>query len=283
MKASRYPLRTLAAIAAVSLAFSHVAAFAREDRPAGTLRVCADPNNMPFSNIREEGFENKIAASLAQDLGWTLAYTWRAQRRGFVRSTLNSGSCDVIIGTPALDMLQVTQPYYRSGYVFVSRASDNYRLRSFSAPELRALRVGVQLIGDDGFNTPPAHALGNLNITGNVVGFPVYGDYRSESPPSTIVQALCDHVIDVAAVWGPTAGYYAKQARVPLRVARIEGTDAFRPLVFEFAIGMGVRKDDDAMRARLESFIERRGEDIERILNAYGVPLFRDPEEAQHD
>ncbi len=255
MKASRYPLRTLAAIAAVSLAFSHVAAFAREDRPAGTLRVCADPNNMPFSNIREEGFENKIAASLAQDLGWTLAYTWRAQRRGFVRSTLNSGSCDVIIGTPALDMLQVTQPYYRSGYVFVSRASDNY----------------------------PAHALGNLNITGNVVGFPVYGDYRSESPPSTIVQALCDHVIDVAAVWGPTAGYYAKQARVPLRVARIEGTDAFRPLVFEFAIGMGVRKGDDAMRSRLDSFIERRRDDIERILNAYGVPLFRGPEEAQHD
>ena len=119
-----------------------------------SLRVCADPNNLPFSNDRGEGLENKLADLVARDLGMTVSYTWWAQRRGFIRNTLKAGKCDVVIGTPALDMIGVTQPYYRSGYVFVSRASDDIRFTSLLAPELRTLRVGVQLIGDDGFNTP---------------------------------------------------------------------------------------------------------------------------------
>lgn len=249
-------------------------AVARDRRPDGELRVCADPNNLPYSNMRREGFENKIAEHLAEDLGWELKYTWWAQRRGHVRNTLNGGACDVILGTPALDMLQVTRPYYRSGYVFVSRAGDNIELHTFKEPELRTLRVGVQLIGDDGFNTPPAHALGRLNITGNVTGFPVYGDYRDDSPSSTIMRAVSDGTIDVATVWGPLAGYYAKSATIPLRLAPIKGTESFHPLTFEFAIGMGVRKSDDALKRRLDDFIARRQAEIDHILDTYNIPRF---------
>jgi quinoprotein dehydrogenase-associated probable ABC transporter substrate-binding protein len=239
-----------------------------------SLRVCADPNNLPFSNDRGEGFENKLADLVASDLGMAVSYTWWAQRRGFIRNTLKAGKCDVVIGTPALDMIDVTQPYYRSGYVFVSRASDEIRFTSLLAPELRTLRVGVQLIGDDGFNTPPAHALGAQHITDNVKGFLVYGDYRTDSPPSRIVEAVADGAVDVAAVWGPLAGYYATRSRVPLRVVAISGTEAFRPLRFDFSISMGVRKGDDALKARLDDVIARRKREIEAIIDAYGVPRF---------
>src|SRR5215208_1499473 len=124
------------------------------------LRVCADPNNLPFSNARQEGFENKIAALVARDLRADLRYTWAAQRRGFVRSTLGAGECDVVMGVPAgLDRVSTTSPYYRSTYVFVSRRDGAADIRSLDDPRLRRVRVGVQMIGDDYANSPPAHAL----------------------------------------------------------------------------------------------------------------------------
>jgi mxaJ protein len=137
---------------------------ARADAPNETersaLRVCADPNDLPFSSARGEGFENALAELVAGELGKTVAYTWWAQRRGFIRNTLNAGACDVIMGVPTLDMIATTRPYHRSTYVFVSRKDRALDFSSMEAPELRTLRVGVHLIGDDGANTPPAHALG---------------------------------------------------------------------------------------------------------------------------
>jgi ABC-type amino acid transport substrate-binding protein len=130
------------------------------ERPAGVLRVCADPNNLPFSNERGEGFENKLAEMLAADLGAELRYTWWAQRRGFFRNTLRAGSCDVVLGVPAgFELALTTSPYYRSTYAFVSRKDRHLGVRSFDDEALRRLKVGVQLVGDDGANTPPAHAL----------------------------------------------------------------------------------------------------------------------------
>ena len=156
---------------------------------AGEFRVCADPNNLPFSNDKGEGFENKLAELVAKELGKRVTYTWWAQRRGFVRNTLKAGRCDVIMGVPAqLDMVATTRPYYRSSYVFLSRDDRRIDLVSISDPRLRDLRIGVHLLGDDGFNTPPANALGEEGITRNVVGYSIYGDYRTPNPPARLVR-----------------------------------------------------------------------------------------------
>src|SRR3954447_12812863 len=146
---------------------------------AHELRICADPNNLPFSNAAGEGFENRIVAILARDLDATVSYTWQAQRRGFIRETLRSGRCDIIPGTPAnMEMLRTTTPYYRSYYVFASRADRGIRPASLNDPMLRGLTIGVQLIGDDGGNSPPAHALTRRGMVANLRGYMVYGDYR---------------------------------------------------------------------------------------------------------
>ncbi|HEX5514797.1 MAG TPA: transporter substrate-binding domain-containing protein, partial [Gammaproteobacteria bacterium] len=133
---------------------------------ARELRVCADPNNLPFSNRAGEGFENKLVELVARELGATVHYTWWAQRRGFVRNTLKAGECDLVAGVPSnMEMLLTTTPYYRSGYVFVTRVNGPL-VRSLDDPLLRQVTVGVQLIGDDGANSPPAHALARRGVVG---------------------------------------------------------------------------------------------------------------------
>jgi mxaJ protein len=142
------------------------------------LRVCADPNNLPFSNRKGEGFENHLAQLIAGELDATVRYTWFPQRRGFIRNTLAADSCDVIMGIPEhSERVLTTRPYYRSTYVFVSRKDRGLKIRSFDDPALRKLKIGVQLIGDDYHNTPPVHALSRRGIVGNLVGYSVYGDY----------------------------------------------------------------------------------------------------------
>jgi mxaJ protein len=241
---------------------------------ANELRVCADPNNMPFSNSEQAGFENKIAELAAQKLGKTLSYTWWAQRRGFVRNTLKAGLCDVVVGVPAhYDLVENTRPYYRSTYVFVSRADRHLDLGSMADPRLKQLRVGVHLIGDDGNNTPPAHALGDQGIVDNVRGYLIYGDYREPDPPARLIEAVENGEIDVAAAWGPLAGYVAKTSKVPLTLSPISGSERFAPLRFQFEIAMGVRKGDHALRDQLNEFIAGHANEIAELLQSYGVPL----------
>jgi mxaJ protein len=237
------------------------------------LRICADPNNLPFSNRRLEGFENRIADLVARDLGAQVRYTWWAQRRGFVRNTLKAGLCDVILGLPeGFDQALITQPYYRSTYVFVTRRDRGLPIRSFDDPRLKRLRVGVQLVGNDATNTPPAHALSRRGIVANVVGYTLYGDYSKENPPARIVEAVESGDIDVAAVWGPLAGYFARRSRIPLFVTPV--SPAFDPpgLRLLFDIGMGVRRGDVARRDALDGVLRRRRVQIARILEQYGVP-----------
>ncbi len=242
-------------------------------RPAGVLRVCADPNNLPFSNQRGEGFENKIAELLAHDMGERVEYTWWAQRRGFFRNTLRAGTCDIVIGVPAaFEMALTTKPYYRSTYVFLSRKDRRLNLTSLDDPKLKDLKIGVQIIGDDFSNAPPAHALGRRNIVGNVKGFTVYGDYSQPNPPARIVDAVAKGDVDVAIVWGPLAGYFAKQARVPLEVVPVSPQidQPFLPFVFD--ISMGVRRDDQQLRDEVEQVLDKRRDEIDRILREYQVP-----------
>ena len=194
---------------ALSGASALPAAWAITRAPAA-LRVCADPNNLPFSNNRGEGFENRLAAMLAQDLGMRVEYTWWAQRRGFVRQTLDAGECDIVMGMPAgFGRVETTRPYYQSTYVFVSRRDRALGLRSLDDERLKHLRIGVQIIGDDFANSPPAHALSARNIVRNVVGYSVLGDYSRPNPPARIVEAVAAGDVDVALVWGPLAGYFA--------------------------------------------------------------------------
>lgn len=238
------------------------------------LRVCADPNNLPFSNRRREGFEDRIAALLAQDLDADLQYTWWAQRRGFVRETLRAGRCDVVLGVPtSFERALVTRPYYRSSYVFVTRADRALDVRSFDDAALRTLRIGVQLVGDDYANPPPAHALARRGIVQNVVGYTVYGDYAQEPPTAPIVQAVARGEIDVAVVWGPLGGWLARESTVPLSVAPVRPQIDLPFLPFVFDIAMGVRRGDDALKGELDAFLLRRRGEIDAILRSYGVPL----------
>lgn len=242
-------------------------------RPAGVLRVCADPNNLPFSNERREGFENKLAELLAQDLGERVEYTWWAQRRGFFRNTLRAGACDVVMGVPSgFEMALTTKPYYRSTYVFLSRKDRHLDVKSFDDPVLNKLRIGVQIIGDDQSNAPPAHALARRNIVANVKGYTLYGDYSQHDPPARIVDAVAKGDIDLAIVWGPLAGYFAKQSRVPLEVVPVSPQidQPFLPFVFD--ISMGVRRGDQELRDRVEQILEKRRPEIDRILEDYRVP-----------
>ena len=242
-------------------------------RPAGVLRVCADPNNLPFSNQRGEGFENKLAELLGKDLGERVEYTWWAQRRGFFRNTLKAGLCDVVIGVPAgFEMALTTKPYYRSTYVFLSRKDRHLDVKSFDDPSLRKIRVGVQIIGDDQSNAPPAHALTRRNIVDNVKGFTLYGDYSQQNPPARIVDAVTNGDIDLAIVWGPLAGFFAKQTRVPLEIVPVSPQidQPFLPFVFD--ISMGVRRGDQEFRDRVDQFLGNRRPEIDAILKAYGIP-----------
>lgn len=275
-------LKRATACVGIPLALAIVTAAARaEDAPAGAagppkgvLRVCADPNNMPFSNAAEEGFENRLAHLVAASLGLNVAYTWWAQHRGYIRKTLKAGDCDVLMGVPALlDSVETTRPYYASTYVFVSRADRHLDIASIRDQRLRSLKIGVQLIGDDGFNTPPAHAIAAQGLIRNVTGYTLYGDYDAANPPARIVAAVADGDIDIAAVWGPLAGYFARTSDVALTVTPIENTAAFAPLMFRYDIAMGVRKGDHALRSRLDAVIAREQPAITGLLRSYGVPL----------
>jgi mxaJ protein len=239
-----------------------------------SLRVCADPNNLPFSNRAGDGFENKLAEMVALKFGKAVVYTWWAQRRGFIRHTLKAGDCDLVMGVPAqYDLVETTRPYYRSTYVFVSQTARDLRLEAIDDPQLRGLAIGVHLIGDDGNNTPPAHALGQQGIIDNVRGFMIYGDYREPNPPARLIEAVEHGEIDVAAAWGPLAGYAAKTSNVPLTVTPIVAGERFAPQQFQFDIAMGVRKGDHTLRDRLNDFIAQNGSEITALLASYGVPL----------
>ena len=226
---------------------------------------------MPFSNAKGDGFENKIAELMARELGAELKYFWWAQRRGFLRNTLNAGECDLVTGSVlGMEMLRSTIPYYRSSYMFVTPQAEAHSIASLNDEALRQARIGIQLIGSD--NPPPANALASRGLVGNLRGYPVYGDDRDPDPGSGIMAAVAQGDIDVAIAWGPLAGYYATREKVPLKLTPVEPqVDGPRlPMVFD--VTMGVRKGDDVLRDDINRAISRLRPDIDRILAAYGVP-----------
>jgi mxaJ protein len=279
-----FPSNLAAAIALAALVTGTLAggdAHVAAPRAAAALVVCADPNNLPFSNDKLEGFENKLAELVGRDLGLPVRYLWLPQRRGFVRNTLRAHRCDVIMGVPSsFELARPTEPYYRSTYVFVSRKDRHLHLRSFDDPRLHRLRVGVHVIGDDYANVPPAAALAQRHIIRNVVGYSIYGDYSQPDPPARLIDAVARGDIDVAIAWGPLAGYFARRAAVPLEVVPVSPQIDVPFLPFVFDIAMAVRRGDDTLRVRLDSVLERHRAEIGRLLEHYGVPLL--PLTAEH-
>ena len=261
---------------ALLLAFLSVPAAptrAADDAPL-TFRVCADPNNLPFSNRRQEGFENKLAEMLAGALGQSVEYTWWPQRRGFLRNTLNAGRCDVVMGIPAaVEMVLATRPYYRSSYAFVYPADAAYTLDSLDDKVLRGLTIGVHLIGDDYTNSPPAHALSARGLVDNVVGYSVFGNYADESPPGKIVEAVAAREIDTAIVWGPIAGYFAQRHTGALQVVPVKAPAGSETMSFAYDIALGVRRGDEALQQTLDGVLVSQAPAIRALLTDYGVPL----------
>jgi mxaJ protein len=263
------PAQQTAAPAAPS---TGAAAMTMHARPPHTFRVCADPDNMPFADDKLEGFDNKIAALIAKDLSDSVTYSWWPTRRGFVRNTLSSSNCDVIFGVPkGYDLVLPTKAYYRSAYVAVTRRDRHLKITSLDDSALKALKIGVTLIGDNYTNTPPAQALGMRGMNKLVVGFTSF--YTAEHRPSEIIDAVANGQIDVALAWGPLAGYYAKHASVPLDVSVLPDTDRATGFPFAYDLTMGVRRADRGLRDTLNAMIDRHRADIDAILRDYGVPV----------
>lgn len=260
----------LAAVAALIVA----AVAAAPARAPGKFRVCSDPNNLPFSNEKGEGFENKIAELFARDLHESVTYDWLAQQRGFSRKTLKAESCDVIMGVPAhYDPVLTTKPYYRTTYVFVYRTADGPRVSSLDDTVLKHVKIGIHVIGDDFENPPPAQALALRGIISNVKGYRIVDDYSTPNPPSHIIDAVARGEIDVAIVYGPFAGYFAPREPVKLSVVPVkEAVDPRSGFPFTYAIAMGVRKDDPQRAALLDSLIDRERPAIDSLLDQYGIP-----------
>lgn len=258
-------MRALAGLAALALAAC--------SRPA-PLTVCADPNNLPFSNRAGQGFENRLAGMIAHDLGRPLRFVWWAQRRGYVRNTLGERKCDIWPGVASgVEMVATTRPWYRASYMFVTRADRHFGHLTLDDPRLRALTIGVQMVGNDAMNTPPAHALAARGLIGNVRGFMLYGDYARPDPAADIVRAVADRRIDAALVWGPSAGYFAAHSPVPLALEPVTPwlDHAQWPMVYD--VSLGVRKDDAALQRAIEAILVRRRDAIRGLLRDYHVPL----------
>jgi mxaJ protein len=242
---------------------------------ATELRVCADPNNLPYSNDQKQGFENQLAALIGKDLHMQVSYFWFPQREAFFKKTLNSGMCDVVMGVPAgFDEAETTRPYYRSTYVFISRRDRHLHITSFDDPRLRTLKIGIHILGEQDDSLPPVHAFTSRGIVHNLVGFSIFGNLNEKNPPAELIRSVADGKVDVAVAWGPLAGYFIRQSRVPLEITPIDGDPTLPNLPFHFDIAIGVREGDQALKQSLDAELVRRRPAIHKLLNSYGIPQF---------
>lgn len=259
---------------ASSLLASAVLLVASSCAAAPVLRVCADPANLPYSNKQEQGFENRIASLIAKDLGERVTYFWFPQQETFFQQTLNKGVCDIVMSVPTqFQGADTTEPYYTSSYVFLSRRDEHLQIKSFDDPRLKTLRIGVHVLDSGDDNLPPIFALSTRGIVRNVVSFSIFGDSLTQSSPaSNLVRAVADKKVDVAIIWGPIAGYFSRNSKVPLQLQTIRSDPAHPALQFVFPISIGVRKGEQRLKQQLDAELLRRRAEIARLLKTYGIP-----------
>jgi quinoprotein dehydrogenase-associated probable ABC transporter substrate-binding protein len=231
------------------------------------LRVCADPRSLPFSNEQGAGFENKLAQLLAEKLGKTLAYTWYPQAPGFVRNTLGGYKCDVIMGFPqGSDIVQSTNPYYRTAYALVFKPGAGLDgIETLADERLKDKRIGIVA------GTPPSNAIVANGLMLRAKPYPLVVDTRFDSSAEAMMKDLADGAIDVGVLWGPMAGYYARQTNSPVTVVPLTRETSGLPLVYRMA--MGVRPADQDWKRSLNRFIDDNQSAINALLLGFGVPL----------
>ncbi len=233
------------------------------------LRVCADPHNLPLSNEAREGFENRIAEIVGADLDLPVSYVWFPQVTGFVRNTLRARECDLVMGAVTGDgIMDSTNPYYHTGYMIVTRSADGITARSVGDPALAQKKFGVIAA------TPPTDLLVRHKLMDQVKPYSLRVDTRISNPPRAMLQDLVDGVIDVALVWGPTAGYAIKRENLPLSAGFIEPEPNAPRL--DYRIAMGVRANEPEWRRRINQAIGRHKVEITAVLVDFGVPLLDD-------
>ena len=251
---------------ATAFAVAYAASLATVSTQSKSLRVCGDPDNLPYSNQKLEGFENKIAAIVAADLGAAPSYAWWPHQRGLVRNTLDAGTCDVIFGVPdGLETILATKPYYRSSYVIAYRKGGAHAIASLDDPKLKGLKIGVYA------NTPVEESLARRNLLEHLTAYSLFFDPGGDRDrPAKLLDDLIAGTVDVAMPWGPLAGYYVKKLNAPLELIPLPDETGV-PL--SFSVSMGVKKGNRDLKNQLEGAIDHRQAEIRAVLEEYGVPL----------
>jgi quinoprotein dehydrogenase-associated probable ABC transporter substrate-binding protein len=234
------------------------------------FRVCADPRSMPFSNEKAEGFENKLAKLFADKLGKSLAFTFYPQATGFVRMTLNAYKCDIIMGFPQGDpVVQVTNPYYRTAYALVYKpGSDLSGVDTLADPRLKGKRIGIVA------GTPPGNNMAINGLMGKAKPYALMVDTRYDSPPEMMIKDIRSGDIDAGILWGPLAGYFARQASPALVVVPLIKETSGPHLTYRMT--MGVRYTDQEWKRTLNRMIAENQVEISKLLLSFGVPLLDD-------
>lgn len=267
----RRPSRSLAAIAAcVGLAAILGAASADSAEPEGSsfLRVCADPDNMPFSNEAGEGFENKLAELIAQRLDARLDYSWFPEATGYVPNTMGRGACDLVMGyAQGTELIEDTNPYYYASYVLIYRQDDASLegIDRLSDPRLKGKRIGLFA------RTPPASVLAMHGLMANAKPFDIHADESASNAATTMMAEVASGELDAGLLWGPVGGYYAQRADVPLKLVPLVKEKAGPSTIY--GITMGVRPNEPQWKHKINKLIAENQGEINVILQGYNVPL----------
>lgn len=232
------------------------------------LRVCADPNNMPFSNEKGEGFENKLAALIAFKLDMQVVYTWLPQVTGQIAKLPGNGQCDILMGyAQGTGLVEDTNPYYRTSYVLIYRQDDQglAGVENLSDDRLKSKKIGILA------RTPPASIMAMNGLMANAKSFEVNADRTSGSPAEDVIAAVASGEIDAGILWGPLGGYYAQRSKVPLALVALVKEKAGPSTIY--GITMGVRPDEPEWKHKLNKLIAENQGDINAMLREYNVPL----------
>jgi quinoprotein dehydrogenase-associated probable ABC transporter substrate-binding protein len=264
-----YSIAAAAGIAGLLLGTLLLSAAGADDHPEAvdrsSFRVCSDPSNLPFSNDKGEGFENKIAELLAAKLAVPLKYTWYPNSIGFLRNTLRVRRCDIVMGTvTGAELTQTTNPYYRSVYVMVTRKADNITADKIEDPALKTLKIGLTA------GAPPADIAAKNGLAANIKPYDLYVDTRYQKPGQDMINDLANKTIDVALLWGPIAGFYAAQHGDELKVTPLVNEP--KSTRMEFYIAMAVRPGESKWKNDINDLIRANKDAIEKILRDYHIP-----------
>ena len=265
----RLRLRQLSAVACIGLAIVVTTAAGITGAAAGqVLRVCTDPDNLPFSNDKGEGFENKLAELIASKLDAKLEYTWFSEASGYVPNTIGRSACDLVMGyAQGTGLIDDTNPYYYASYILLYREDDSSLagVDRLSDARLKGKKIGyVQ-------RTPPASILAMHGLMGTAMSFELGGNGNASRAAAEMIAAIASGKLDAGILWGPLGGYYAQFSGVPLAIVPLVKETAGPPVVY--GITLGVRPNEPEWKHKINKVIAENQREINAILASYNVPV----------